>query len=250
MVCASRMILLLRVVADQEIVSPCLLFFWRSEATEGHIQLLLRPWCQVFFATTQRLKFFFRTSNGRTIGMFAGKRRAEMEYAKLRKTSSHAHWTAQYRRVATDNVITYAPCGGWVRIGFEMVAMRTIGFAPIHRVKRHRHVRSTAAALPRPSVATEFARPPRRRRRALWCVLRRSVPAARAYNYDRYATSQDCQPATVCGNGQCEAGETVQSCPQDCFCGNGVCDVQRGETQASCPQVYVTMPVLRGSAQL
>ncbi len=40
----------------------------------------------------------------------------------------------------------------------------------------------------------------------------------------------------VCGNGTCEAGENATSCPQDCStgtCGNGSCDV--GENQNNCP---------------
>ncbi len=43
----------------------------------------------------------------------------------------------------------------------------------------------------------------------------------------------------VCGNGQCETGETAQSCAQDCggatpACGNGKCD--NGETTQNCAQ--------------
>ena len=40
----------------------------------------------------------------------------------------------------------------------------------------------------------------------------------------------------VCGNNQCEEGENATSCPQDCStgtCGNGSCEV--GENQANCP---------------
>ncbi len=44
----------------------------------------------------------------------------------------------------------------------------------------------------------------------------------------------------VCGNGQCEPGETAKNCPQDCststgaVCGNGKCET--GESTASCPK--------------
>ena len=48
---------------------------------------------------------------------------------------------------------------------------------------------------------------------------------------------QDCGAPTKCGNGSCENGETAQSCPADCKattkCGNGACEV--GETTQSCP---------------
>jgi hypothetical protein len=44
-------------------------------------------------------------------------------------------------------------------------------------------------------------------------------------------------PATVCGNGQCEAGETASNCQQDCMppvtCGDGSCNGT--ETTVSCP---------------
>ena len=44
------------------------------------------------------------------------------------------------------------------------------------------------------------------------------------------------QPPTVCGNGICEVGETVDNCPIDCrgpVCGNRVCEI--GETPDNCP---------------
>ena len=46
-------------------------------------------------------------------------------------------------------------------------------------------------------------------------------------------------PGPVCGNGQCESGETTANCPQDCpgpapVCGDGVCN--SGETTANCSQ--------------
>jgi hypothetical protein len=46
----------------------------------------------------------------------------------------------------------------------------------------------------------------------------------------------DCTPPAVCGNGSCETGETAASCAADCkppaLCGNKTCE--EGETAASC----------------
>ncbi|MBI5609371.1 MAG: hypothetical protein HY902_10885 [Deltaproteobacteria bacterium] len=47
------------------------------------------------------------------------------------------------------------------------------------------------------------------------------------------------QPGPVCGNGQCEPGESSAECPQDCkpsaaVCGNGKCEP--GESANSCPK--------------
>jgi hypothetical protein len=45
------------------------------------------------------------------------------------------------------------------------------------------------------------------------------------------------QSVAVCGNGECESGETVSSCSEDCkegVCGNGVCD--SGETADNCSE--------------
>ena len=45
-----------------------------------------------------------------------------------------------------------------------------------------------------------------------------------------------CTSGTVCGNGDCESGETAQNCPRDCStCGNGVCESSKGETAQTCP---------------
>ncbi len=44
--------------------------------------------------------------------------------------------------------------------------------------------------------------------------------------------AQDCKPATQCGNGVCNSGESFSNCPADCKCGNGVCDGT--ETSSSC----------------
>jgi len=49
----------------------------------------------------------------------------------------------------------------------------------------------------------------------------------------------------VCGNGNCEAGETNTNCPDDCpsgpVCGDGTCDA--GETNANCPDDCPSGPV-------
>ncbi len=47
------------------------------------------------------------------------------------------------------------------------------------------------------------------------------------------------QPGPVCGNGQCEPGESSANCPSDCkpgptVCGNGKCEA--GESATSCPK--------------
>jgi formylglycine-generating enzyme required for sulfatase activity len=49
---------------------------------------------------------------------------------------------------------------------------------------------------------------------------------------------QDCTVA--CGNGECEAGENSENCPRDCgaACGNGECEA--GESNATCPQDCTT----------
>jgi len=44
----------------------------------------------------------------------------------------------------------------------------------------------------------------------------------------------------VCGNQQCEAGESNASCPNDCpaagpICGDGTCDMVGGENTTNCP---------------
>ncbi|MDD5251689.1 MAG: thrombospondin type 3 repeat-containing protein [Patescibacteria group bacterium] len=48
--------------------------------------------------------------------------------------------------------------------------------------------------------------------------------------------SADCQAKTECGNGQCEAGETAENCAKDCqpkpTCGDGKCESP--ETYATC----------------
>ena len=48
----------------------------------------------------------------------------------------------------------------------------------------------------------------------------------------------DCNTEPVCGNVICEAGETASSCPADCKnvaeCGNGVCET--GESAVTCPK--------------
>jgi len=53
--------------------------------------------------------------------------------------------------------------------------------------------------------------------------------------------ASDCKTTTnpVCGNGKCEAGENIEMCPKDCksgsgpVCGNSQCET--GETASSCP---------------
>jgi hypothetical protein len=54
----------------------------------------------------------------------------------------------------------------------------------------------------------------------------------------------DCQAAAVCGNGKCETGESAASCPGDCqaaaVCGNGQCEP--GESLASCPADCKVVP--------
>ncbi|MFH2008792.1 MAG: integrin alpha [bacterium] len=60
---------------------------------------------------------------------------------------------------------------------------------------------------------------------------------------------EDCAPVPpTCGNGYCEAGETELSCPVDCeggsdpVCGNGYCEL--GETELSCPNDCASLSIL------
>lgn len=42
----------------------------------------------------------------------------------------------------------------------------------------------------------------------------------------------------MCGDSNCEEGESVDSCPYDCgFCGDGVCSIQIQEDHVSCREV-------------
>jgi hypothetical protein len=52
---------------------------------------------------------------------------------------------------------------------------------------------------------------------------------------DVFLDNASFEKATACGNGECEAalGETIGNCPQDCKCGNGTCDA---DETVSCPQ--------------
>lgn len=55
--------------------------------------------------------------------------------------------------------------------------------------------------------------------------------------YGGCAIAQECIPSAmmgpICGNAECEAGETPESCAQDCLCGDGIC--ADDESVESCP---------------